>query len=45
VPPGGSSESTLWLLLPLGFFSLVIVIPVAIGILGWYRDRRARLAL
>jgi hypothetical protein len=45
VPPNSSSESALWLILPLGFFSLVILIPVGIGTIGWYRDRRARLAL
>jgi len=41
VTGGKSKESPVWLLLPLGLLSLVIVIPSIVGITGWYRGRRA----
>jgi len=36
-----SKESPIWLLLPLGLLSLVIVIPTVVGLTNWYRGRRA----
>jgi hypothetical protein len=37
-----AKESPVWLLLPVGLLSLVLVIPVGIAGLNWRRDRRAR---
>jgi len=42
---GKRSESAAWLLLPLGLLSLVIVIPLLIGGVNWYRGYRADRAL
>lgn len=42
---GKSRESAAWLLLPLGFLSLVIIIPLLIGGVNWYRGYRADRAL
>jgi hypothetical protein len=36
-------ESQIWLLVPLGVLSLIIVVPVAYGAVNWYRGRRARI--
>jgi hypothetical protein len=37
-----AKESPIWLLLPVGLLSLILVIPVGIAGRNWYRDRRAR---
>jgi len=42
---GKSSESAAWLLLPAGLLSLVIIIPLMIGGVNWYRGYRADRAL
>jgi len=42
---GKRSESAAWLLLPLGLLSLVIIIPLMIGGVNWYRGYRADRAL
>ena len=42
---GKSSESAAWLLLPLGLLSLVIIVPLLIGGVNWYRGYRADRAL
>ncbi|MBA3364176.1 MAG: hypothetical protein H0U03_00080 [Actinobacteria bacterium] len=39
---GTSRLSATWLLVPAGIFSLVLLIPLAIGINGWHRGARAR---
>jgi len=39
------SESAAWLLLPLGLLSLVIIVPLLIGGVNWYRGYRADRAL
>ncbi len=39
-----AKESPIWLLLPVGLLSLILVIPVVIASLHWHRDRRARAA-
>ena len=36
-----AKESPIWLLLPLGFLSLILIIPAAIVGMNWYRARRA----
>lgn len=36
-------ESQIWLLVPLGMLSLIIIVPVAYGSVNWYRGRRARI--
>jgi hypothetical protein len=41
--PGKSRESRIWLLIPVGILSLVLVIPVVVLTTNWYRGRRARL--
>jgi hypothetical protein len=41
-PPGQSGRlSTKWLLVPLGFFSLLILVPVGIGLRDWVMTMRA----
>jgi DMSO/TMAO reductase YedYZ heme-binding membrane subunit len=40
-----STESPAWLLLPLGFLSLIIIIPLLIASVNWYRGYRAERAL
>jgi len=40
-----STESAAWLLLPLGLLSLILIIPLLIGCVNWYRGRRADRAL
>ena len=37
-----AKEGPIWLLLPVGLLSLILVIPVAIACVNWRRDRRAR---
>jgi hypothetical protein len=37
-----AKESPIWLLIPFGLLSLVLVIPVGIAGTNWYRNRRAR---
>jgi hypothetical protein len=37
-----AKESPIWLLLPVGLLSLVLIIPAGIAGLNWRRDRRAR---
>src|SRR5438876_5405774 len=37
-----AKESPIWLLIPVGLLSLVLVIPAGIAGTNWYRDRRAR---
>jgi hypothetical protein len=45
-PPGlKSSESAAWLLLPVGLLSLIILVPLGVGTVNWYRGRRAERAL
>ena len=44
-PSGKRTESAAWLLLPLGLLSLVIIIPLMIGGVNWYRGYRADRAL
>jgi hypothetical protein len=45
-PPGlNSSESAAWLLLPVGLLSLIVLVPLGIGTVNWYRVRRAERAL
>jgi hypothetical protein len=38
---GTAKESTAWLLLPLGLLSLIVLIPLGIAGVNWYRCRRA----
>jgi hypothetical protein len=40
-----STESAAWLLLPLGLLSLIIIIPLLIASVNWYRGHRAERAL
>jgi hypothetical protein len=40
-----SKESPAWLLLPVGLLSLIVLIPLGIATVNWYRDRRARALL
>ena len=42
---GKAKESAVWLLLPLGLLSLVLIIPLGIGAVNWYRAHRARVKL
>lgn len=44
-PLSKSSESAAWLLLPFALLSLIVLIPVGIGSVNWYRGRRAERAL
>jgi hypothetical protein len=37
-----AKESPIWLLIPVGLLSLVLLIPAGIAGTNWYRDRRAR---
>ncbi len=37
-----AKESQMWLLLPVGLLSLILLIPAGVAGLGWYRARRAR---
>lgn len=39
-----AKESPIWLLLPVGLLSLILLIPLGIFGLSWHRDRRARAA-
>ena len=41
---GSSQLSAAWLLVPVGFFSLVLLIPLGVGINHWYRGARAERA-
>jgi hypothetical protein len=43
-PSAKAKESAIWLLLPVGLLSLVLLIPVSVAGLNWHRDRRARAA-
>ena len=40
-----AKESPIWLLLPFGLLSLVVIIPLAIGGVNWYRHYRARVKM
>ncbi len=42
---GKAKEGAAWLLLPVGLLSLVVIIPLGIGGVNWYRARRARVKL
>jgi hypothetical protein len=44
VPEGESRLSAAWLLVPLGLLSLVLLVPLAIGLGHWYRRTRAERA-
>jgi hypothetical protein len=37
-----AKESPIWLLLPVGLLSLILIIPAGIAGMNWHRDRRAR---
>jgi hypothetical protein len=37
-----AKESPIWLLIPVGLLSLILIIPAGIAGTNWYRDRRAR---
>ena len=37
-----SSEGAIWLLVPAALLSLIVIIPVGIGTVNWYRGHRAR---
>jgi hypothetical protein len=39
--PSKAKEGPIWLLLPLGFLSLILIIPASIAGMNWYRARRA----
>jgi hypothetical protein len=43
-PGSKAKEGPIWLLLPVGLLSLILVIPLSIAGLNWRRDRRARAA-
>jgi hypothetical protein len=38
---GKAKESPIWLLLPVALLSLVLLVPLGIGAVNWYRGRRA----
>jgi hypothetical protein len=40
-PLSESRESSAWLLLPVGLLSLIVLVPLAVVTLTWYRERRA----
>jgi hypothetical protein len=51
-PPSGSSgsvstakESKAWLLLPAGLLSLIVLLPISVALVNWYRTRRSERAL
>ena len=51
-PPSGTSssvntakESKAWLFLPAGLLSLIVLLPLSVAIVNWYRTRRAERAL
>ncbi len=44
-PLAKSSESAAWLLLPVGLLSLIILVPLGISTVNWYRGHRAVRAL
>jgi hypothetical protein len=51
-PPSGTSrpvntakESKAWLFLPAGLLSLIVLLPISVLIVNWYRTRRAERAL
>jgi hypothetical protein len=41
-PPVKARLSAVWLLVPVGIFSLVIVVPLALALRGWHEGARAR---
>jgi hypothetical protein len=43
-PTARAKESPVWLLVPVGLLSLILVIPLSVFGLNWHRDRRARAA-
>jgi len=43
-PSAKAKESPIWLLVPIGFLSLILIIPVGVAGMNWRRDRRARAA-
>jgi len=44
-PLSESRESAAWLLLPVGLLSLIVLVPLSVAIVNWYRGRRAERAL
>jgi len=44
-PNAKSTESAAWLLLPVGLLSLIVLVPLGIATVNWYRGRRAVRAL
>jgi hypothetical protein len=44
-PVGTPKEGKIWLLVPVGLLSLIILVPFGIIILNWYRGRRAARAI
>ncbi len=44
-PTGNARESQAWLLLPAGLLSLIVLLPLSIATVNWYRTRRADRAL
>jgi hypothetical protein len=41
---GTRRQSRLWWAVPIVILSLIVVVPVSLGLAGWYRDRRAQRA-
>src|SRR6266540_880632 len=44
-PVGTAKESKAWLFLPAGLLSLIVLLPLSVAIVNWYRTRRAERAL
>ncbi len=44
-PLGNASEGVAWLLLPAALLSLIVLIPLGVATVGWYRGRRAERVL
>jgi hypothetical protein len=45
LPGAKSRESPIWLLVPVGLLSLIVIIPAVVAGSNWYRSRRAERAL
>jgi hypothetical protein len=43
-PSAKAKESPIWLLVPVGLLSLILIIPAGVLGMNWRRDRRARAA-